>query len=136
MELKLWCLWFLILSPTGSFSQLKRNRLEDATNIYNKILLPVVVQVSWKIGKVEKDEAFIHHWKQEKTIRLFRKICRVLILTHTAEAHSEPSQTYKMELCAKMINIFRKSFILDLWQGSKYVSVLSLRLCRNSDCPT
>ena len=65
--------------------------------------------------KVEKDEAFIHHWKQEKvTIRLFRKICWVIILMHTAKAQSESSQTSKMEIFAKIINTFRKNFILDV----------------------
>ena len=32
-----------------------------------------------------------------------------IIITHTTEAHSEPSQTYKMEPFAKMINHFRKT---------------------------
>ena len=43
--------------------------------------------------------------------------------------HSEPSQTSKMEIYAKIVNgrelltIFAKSFILDVWLGSEYVSV-------------
>ena len=110
-----------VISYFESYFQLKKNRLEDVTNIYNTILLPVVVQVWWKIGKVEKDEAFIPHWKQEKvTIRFFRKVCWAIILTHTARAHSEPSQTSKMEIFAKTINTFRKSFMLDVWLGSKF----------------
>ena len=74
------------------------------------------VQVSWKIGKVKKDEDLIHHWKQEKvTIRLCRKICWVIIVTHTAEMLSELSQTYEMKPFPKMVNHFH--FV---WLGSKY----------------
>ena len=84
--------------------------MEDVINIYNTILLPLVVQVSWKIRKVEKVEAFIHHWNQEKvTIMLFRKIDPVIFATHAVEAHSEPSQTSKLEPFAKMINISEKA---------------------------
>ena len=40
-----------------------------------------------------------------------------------AEAYSELSQTSKMELfCKKPLNKFTKSFILDVWLGSEYVS--------------
>ena len=46
---------------SGTLPKWKRSRLEDVTNIYNTILLPLAVQVSWKIGKIEKDEVFIHH---------------------------------------------------------------------------
>ena len=41
-------------------------------------------------------------------------------------AYSEPSQTSKMELFSKIVNggkllaIFPKSSILDVWQGSEY----------------
>ena len=44
------------------------------------------------------------------------------------EAHSEPSQTYKMERFAKIVNgfqplpIFAKPSILEVWQGSEYTS--------------
>lgn len=59
----------------GSFPQLKPHRLEDVTNIYIAILLPVVLQVSWKTGKAENKEAFIHDWKHEKvTKRCLEKI--------------------------------------------------------------
>ena len=54
-------MWCIILCPVGSVPQLKRNRLEDLTNIENTILWPLVEQVSWKIGKVKKDEASTHH---------------------------------------------------------------------------
>ena len=75
--------------------------------------MPIVMQVSWKIGKVEKYETFVHHWKQEKvTIRWFRKIYWVIIVTHTAEALSEPSQTSKMELFAKYIKFSEKASCL------------------------
>ena len=43
---------------------------------------------------------------------------------HTAKAHSESSQTSKMEIFAKIINTFRKNFILDVWMGFKYFSAL------------
>ena len=42
------------------------------------------------------------------------------------EAHLEPSQTSKMDLFAKLVNvsksltIFAKSSILDVWQGPEY----------------
>ena len=39
------------------------------------------------------------------------------------EAYSEPCQTSKMELFKKIVNIFAKRSILDVWQGSKYASV-------------
>ena len=51
-----------------------------------------------------------------------------------AEAHSESCQKSKAELFAKLFNgfklliIFRKSFILDVWQGFEYASV-------TVDCP-
>lgn len=50
-----------------------------------------------------------------------------------AEAHAEPSQTYKMELFTGILNdrkplkIFAKSFILDIWLGSDYATELSYK---------
>ena len=44
-------------------------------------------------------------------------------------AYSEPRQTSKMKLCAKIVHGFRpltiivKSSILDVWLGSEYASV-------------
>ena len=44
----------------------------------------------------------------------------------TPEPYSEPCQTYKMELFAKIFNgfppltVLAKSSILDIWLGSKY----------------
>ena len=46
----------------------------------------------------------------------------------SAEAYSEPCQTSKMALLAKIVGVFQpltvfvKSFILDVWQGSEYAS--------------
>ena len=46
-----------------------------------------------------------------------------------AELYSQPSQIFKMELFAKIVNtwkpltIFAKNSILDIWQGSEYVSM-------------
>ena len=48
-----------------------------------------------------------------------------------SEAYSEPSQKYKMELFAKinkgykLLTIFAKSAILDVWLGSKWTSVIA-----------
>ena len=46
-----------------------------------------------------------------------------------SEAYSEPSQTSKMEILLKIVNViksltfFAESSILDVWLGSKYESV-------------
>ena len=42
-----------------------------------------------------------------------------------SEAYSEPSQSSKMEIFAKIVNSFSrgKSFDLDVWQGSDCISV-------------
>ena len=50
----------------GKRPSIKEEQMEDVTNIYNTILLPTVVQISCKTGKVEKDEALLYHWKQKK----------------------------------------------------------------------
>ena len=54
--------------------------------------------------------------------KLYKKVYKEIIVTHTAEAHSKPSQTSIMELFAKMIN-FGKSFVL----GAAYMEILSRR---------
>ena len=45
-----------------------------------------------------------------------------------AEAYLESSQTSKMELSPEMVTLtnFAKSYIVDVWMGSEYVSVLCL----------
>ena len=55
---------------------------------------------------------------------------REKIITHTAQAHSEPSQTSKMEPFANMANYFCKSYILrvdymveNFSQGSNFKSI-------------
>ena len=51
-----------------------------------------------------------------------------------SDPYSEPTQKSKIKLFAKTINawkplfIFIKSFILDVWLGSEYVSVISSKL--------
>ena len=69
------------------------------------------VWVLWKIGKVEKEKALNHH-KQESKKKLCRKIYREIIITHTTQAHSEPSLTSKMEPFANITNYFRKKLHL------------------------
>ena len=44
-------------------------------------------------------------------------------LYRRTEAYLEPCQTSKMERFAKMLTIFLKSSILDVWQGSEYASM-------------
>ena len=52
------------------------------------------------------------------------------IFRNSSEAYSEPCETSKMDFFAKIINdfqppnIFGKSSILDVWQGSEYLSAL------------
>ena len=41
---------------------------------------------------------------------------------YSAEAHSEPCQESKVKLF-QSLTIFSKSSILDVWQGSEYVSI-------------
>ena len=54
--------------------------------------------------------------------------------TLNSEAYSEPCQTSKVEIFAKIVNgfcqltIFSKRSILDVWQGSEYASGMSLRV--------
>ena len=74
--------------------------MEDATNLSNTILLTIAV--SWKIGKVEKEKALNHHKQgSNKKSCAWKFACAgksaELIITHTALAHSEPSQKSKME---------------------------------------
>ena len=51
------------------------------------------------------------------------------ILSQMSEAYSESCQKSKMELFVKIVNglkpltVFKKSSILDAWQGSEYVSL-------------
>ena len=49
--------------------------------------------------------------------RLRKKVCREIIITHTALAHSEPSQTSKMEPFANMVEY--KCLVLKLTIKSK-----------------
>ena len=78
-----------------SVTQLCRNRLEDVINLSNTILLPTVVQVYEFHGTSEKLKKII-------TKRLYKKIYREIIITHTALAHPEPSQTSRMDPFANM----------------------------------
>ena len=41
------------------------------------------------------------------------------------EAHSEPCQTSKMEDFAKIVKIFSKNALLDVWLGSEYASAFN-----------
>ena len=70
------------------------------------------VAVSWKIGKVEKEKALNPHKQEINKKMLCRKIYREIIITLTAQAHSEPSQTSKMEPFANITNYFYKKLHL------------------------
>ena len=65
-------------------------------------------------------EAFLNVMKKNWTLNL--------------EAYLKPSQTSKMELYLKIVTdfylltIFSKRLNLDVWQGSKYASGMSLRV--------
>ena len=87
-----------------SDSQLCKNRLENVTNLSNTILLPIVAQLyefHGKSEKLKKEKLWITTDKKV-TKKLCRKIHREIIVTYTALAHSEPSQTFKMEPFANM----------------------------------
>ena len=84
--------------------QLCSNRLEDVANLSNTIWLPVVAQVyqfHGKSEKLKKKKLWITTDKKV-TKKLCRKIYREIVITHTALAHSEPSQISKMEPFANM----------------------------------
>ena len=52
---------------------------------------------------------------------LYKKLYKEIIITHTTEAHSEHSQTSKMEPFAKMIYHFHKNSVL----GTANIEILS-----------
>ena len=94
------------LCRTGSGPQLCRNRLKDVINLSNNILQLNIVQVYEFHGKLEKLKK-TNLWtttenKKKWQIKLCRKICREIIITHTAEPQAEPSQTCKMKPFVKM----------------------------------
>ena len=70
------------------------------------------VWVLWEIGKVEKEKALNHHKQESNKKRLCRKIYWEIIITHTMQAHSEPSQTSKMEAFVNITNYFHKKLHL------------------------
>ena len=57
----------------------------------------------------------------EKSLRIWQKVV-------VSQAYTKPSQTSKIELFSKIVsgfqalNIFAKSFILDVWQISEWTS--------------
>ena len=108
-------IWFFILYPIGSVPQFCRDRSEDVTKPFNKILLPIVVQVygfHGKLKKLKKTKLWVAiEIKKKKQIKLYKKLYKEII-RHTAEAHSEPSQTSNKEPFEKMINYFRKKLRL------------------------
>ena len=96
--------------------------MEDVATIFSVILLPYVVQLYEFHGKSEKLKKTKHRITTKKEqIRLCRKNYRELIVMHTGESHSEPSQTSKMEPFTKMVNYFAKIFIL----GADYMQIFS-----------
>ena len=82
-----------------SVAELCRKRVKDNTNLSNTILLPIVVQV-YKFHKNRKSckrKSFELVQTKKQQERLFGKIYKEIIITHTALAYSEPSQTSKMK---------------------------------------
>ena len=76
-----------------------------------------------------------YQWKNKHKLSILSSLensCSLLFycLKSHSEAYSEPCQTSKMKLLPKIINgfyplnIFTKNFILDVWQGSDYSSVI------------
>ena len=94
------------LCRTGSGPQLCRNRLKDVINLSNNILQLNIVQVyefHGKLEKLKKTKLWITTENKKKwQIKLCRKICREIIITHTAEPQAEPSQTCKMKPFVKI----------------------------------
>ena len=85
--------------------QLCRNRLEGGTNLSNVILLPIEVQLyefHGKSEKLKKKKLWITT-KKKVTKKAVLEKYREVIITHTALAHSELSQTSKTEPFAKTV---------------------------------
>ena len=65
---------------------------------------------------------------------LIFKLITSLTLEANLEAYSEPSQTSKLEVFAKIVNgfsfltIFAKSSIVDIWKDSEFASEASIDL--------
>ena len=85
------------------------------------------VWVSWKIGKVEKK-------KKKLWITTNKKVTKkgyIGKFTHTAQAHSAPGQTSKMESFAKITNYFRKKLHLrDGLYGGEFQLGLKFQLVK------
>ena len=84
------------------------NRLDGVTNISNTILFSSL----WKIGKVEIDEAFNHHWKQEKVIN--NKVVQINLQRDNDDVHSrsifqKPVKHLKRSLLRKLLTAFVKA---------------------------
>ena len=80
----------------------------------------------WKKYKFTKykEEKYLSRWQLRLTMLNSQKLLLKLLVTFL-----KPSQTSKMEIVVKIVNgnklltIFKKSSILDVWMGSKYTSV-------------
>ena len=69
------------------------------------------VQVYQFHGKVEKEKALNHHKQENDKKGCVGKFTEIII-THTAQAHSELSQKSKMEPFANITDYFRKKLLL------------------------
>ena len=85
--------------------------MEDIPRLSNTILLPIVVQVYGfhefhRESEKLKNKKFESPQRRKQQKKLSGKIYREIIITHTAWAHSEHSQTFEMEPFANMAKYF------------------------------
>ena len=96
-----------------SVPQLCKNRLKDVKKSfqYNFIANVQVYEFYGKSEMLKKKKLWITTNKKV-TKKLCRKIYIEIIITHTTQAHSKPSQTSKMKPFANINNYFRKKLHL------------------------
>ena len=61
---------------------------------------------------------------------LCRKIYREIIITHTAQAHEEASQTYKMKPFTKMANFCKKLYLSGGLNDGEFQPSLKFKLAK------
>ena len=114
-------------------------KLQFLINFIKKEALAQVF--SCEYCEISKNTFFTEHlWTTASSSRRLSVICYLwysnwfknetsLILNTNSEAYSEPCQTSKMEIFAKIVNgfwlFFAKNFILDVWKDSEFASEAS-----------
>ena len=93
------------------------NRLDGVTNLSKTILLSSL----WKIGKVEIDKAFNHHWKQEKVIN---NVVQINLQRDNYDVHSRsifqnPVKHLRRSLLRKLLTA------LVIWRFSARADILT-----------